>query len=187
MNGDINSRIAELLPGLKVKDNAAWNELWGMVGDRLVKFADSRMPGDGHDLAQEAIKNVCRQIDERPKLTIGYLYGAVAFVILGCVRKNTLPVVSMSQQPQHCDGESMMEFQADTLAPDESAIRNELERDLHRMLNELPEKHSEVLILYYFDSLTHKQIAERIREKEDRVRKRLGRARFLLANKLRDG
>ncbi|HOJ49867.1 MAG TPA: FliA/WhiG family RNA polymerase sigma factor [Spirochaetota bacterium] len=57
----------------------------------------------------------------------------------------------------------------DNLTPDKLTERKELEEIISKIIEELPEKEKQVLILYYYEDLTLKEIAEALDVTESRV------------------
>ena len=57
--------------------------------------------------------------------------------------------------------------------------------ELHETMRNLPKQYSEVLILYYVNGLTGKEIADLLEMKESAVMQRLSRARKKLGEEMK--
>ena len=72
-----------------------------------------------------------------------------------------------------------------TASPDEQAERSELIHELARAIQQLPEKNRQVILLYYQQHLTMKEVAEVLEVTESRVSQLHASALFNMSVKLR--
>lgn len=70
--------------------------------------------------------------------------------------------------------------------PEEEYLQTEEKRRLYRALQELPETQREVMVLYYFSGLSHREIAQAMELRADHVRVLASRARQKMQRILND-
>lgn len=71
-------------------------------------------------------------------------------------------------------------YKSNILSPEETAIVRDEKEELSRKVLSLPVKYRETIILYYYESLTIREISELTKTKDGTVKTRLKRGRDLL-------
>lgn len=69
-------------------------------------------------------------------------------------------------------------------SPEEIVISNEKQREVHRIIYNLPDIYKTVIIMYHFNELSYKEISASLNVSEKTVETRLYRARRLLRDEL---
>ncbi len=160
---DIRNIVELVLQG----NEQAVEELVSRFQDMAVGYAWS-MVGDYHeaeDLAQEAFVQALRSIArlQNPSAFPSWFKTILRYT---CLRKRR------SQKLQSVSLEDSMEI-AEAALTDDSAQETELRETLWHSLNRLGEEDRSVLVLYYFEELTQRQIASFLGLSETKVNNRL--------------
>ncbi len=100
-------------------------------------------------------------------------------------RKNLVPFIPLDANPRENPGNPGGPQHASGLPTAESkAIERERQRLIYRTILELPENHRQVIILYYYQNLSYKEMAEILNVSISSIESRLFRAKKNLAKKL---
>lgn len=75
-------------------------------------------------------------------------------------------------------------LKSDNLSPENQLIQNEKEGALANVVLSLPIKYREVILFYYYEDLSVKDISDLLKVNENTIKTRLKRARHLLKNEL---
>ena len=135
------------------------------------------------DVAQEAFLKVHRTIAElrEPDRFKSWLYGVVRSTALDWLRKQKRGRTSSLSQ---LEGHEELFPDAGRERPGAGAERRELEEQVLREIQRLPESYREVVILKYLDDRSYKEIAETLGITIETIESRLFRARNILRTKL---
>lgn len=95
------------------------------------------------------------------------------------IRKQKFKTVSIDEFND--DQERVWEFKSDNLNPEEYSIKNQEKKALKNVVENLPEKYKNLVILRYFEELSYEEIAIELDIPLGTVKARLFRARDLLA------
>lgn len=95
------------------------------------------------------------------------------------IRKQKFKTVSIDEFND--DQERVWEFKSDNLNPEENSIKNQEKKALKNVVENLPEKYRNLVILRYFEELSYEEIAIELDIPLGTVKARLFRARDLLA------
>ena len=122
---------------------------------------------DAEDLVQQVFVIACRKLDQvrDPQHVTAWLFAVLRSCFLKSCRK---------PHPQPVGG---MDLNLDTV-PDRAAAPHAIDGDeLQRALDQLPADYKLVVLMFYFEHCTYKQIAERLELPIGTVMSRLARAK----------
>jgi len=156
-----------------------------------VAFQVLRNHEDASEVAQDAFVNVYRHISE--------FRGDSEFrtwlhqIVLNLARnkhrwwkrRGKATTVSMDQPLATAEGELMREFEAPGDAPDRALVRREYVLEISAVMDQLPRKFREVLVLRNIEELSYEEIAEVLDCSIGTVKSRIARAREALRAKVK--
>lgn len=129
---------------------------------------------DAEDLVQQAFLIACRKLDQvrEPEHVSAWLYA----VLRSCFLK--------SRRKVHPQPAGTLELNLDQM-PDQAVAPEGIDRDeLQAALNELPDDYKLVVVMFYFEHYTYKQIADQLDLPIGTVMSRLARAKQRLRSRL---
>lgn len=167
----------ELLVQLKNKDEAAYVELINLYGNKLLRTI-FLMIGDekeAEDIVQETFIRVFKSIKKfKGKSSLyTWIYRISQNILKDRFRlETTIPYEDIQISAENV----------------EERIIGKINREiLRKELNNLGLIYKEVLIFFYFEDLSIKEICEILNEKEGTIKSRLSRARQILKKSLEEG
>lgn len=170
---------AELLQQfVESRDEAAFAELVRRHGPTVLGVCRRVLdnPADADDAFQMTFLVLARRSAEilQPELLGNWLFG-VAYQTASKARRTRRRRESMRTSAPP----------ADSPQPDKVALLRELQSVVDEELHELPERYRTLLILAFYEELTHEQIAARLGWPPGSVSRRMSKARELLRNRLK--
>jgi RNA polymerase sigma factor (sigma-70 family) len=158
-----NSELYELVKLSVAGDVSAFEKLYRMQTKNILYHTRSLMKSsaDADDAAQEVVIAMLKSIGslKDPYAFLPWMHRLIKFVCSKHIRK--LKSIQDRQESADVSG------RADTLADSDSAAdvagtveKRERSRAIMRVIESLPERQREAVILYYFDELSYKEIAE---------------------------
>ena len=143
----------------------AWRIAYHYTGNRA----------DAEELAQEAFLRILDAAENyRPSANFtAYLYQVVANLCLDFIRKKRPHLI-----------EALPPHEEQGLPPDEALAAKERNDAIRAALNGLPGRQRMAVILFYFEDLSHSEIASVVRTSVKAVERLLARARNSLAETL---
>lgn len=129
---------------------------------------------DAEDLVQQVFVIACRKLDQvrEPQHVTAWLFTVLRSCFLKSCRK---------QRPQSAGG---LELNLDTVAEQAAAPAEVDPEDLQRALDSLPADYRLIVLMFYFEHCSYKQIAERLELPIGTVMSRLARAKQRLRSEL---
>lgn len=168
----------KLLKDLKKGKEEAYYELINLYGDKLLKtcFLMIKDKGEAEDIVQETFIRVFKYIgsfkgDSSIYTWIYRISQNITKDKLGA-KRDTIPYEDMEIALENTEQLTLTKI-------DREVLRNELDK-----LNFI---YKQVLVLFYFDDLSIKEISEILEEKEGTVKSKLSRGRVLLRDSLEKG
>lgn len=158
---------------------------------------------DAEDALQEAFIKTFRaiadkQFEERSKFST-YFYRIVYNTAIDFYKKHkakTYNLINIDDNRKNDDGEvtdiAAFEMKIDTdnyymsgvFETDRSTLDNQMQEVVNRYLEEIPEKYSTILTLFYINDLSHDEIAETLKLPLGTVKNRIFRAKDKLKEEL---
>ncbi|MDR3305682.1 MAG: sigma-70 family RNA polymerase sigma factor [Clostridiales Family XIII bacterium] len=146
-------------------DREAFEELYRGCTKTILYQAHRyiRNPDEADDAAQEAVIAMYQNIGtlKNPDAFIPWMYRLVKFVCLKHVRKLTAQKGGQETADIDDYAETLPDEKQDG-NPERWTVERERSEIIMRAINLLPEKQREALILYYYEGLTYREIAEAI-------------------------
>ena len=173
----------ELVREARAGNCASYEELVRRWFARIAGFfhAKTGCPHIAEDLAQEVMIRGYLTLTklEQPEKLGSWLYGIAQRVCHDWHRSKQRTEVQLSD-----DGHSANSLLSrETAAPDE-LVKADEQRELMRALEDLPDSYREVLMIYYYDDVTYRDIAVMLGVSTATINARLTKARAMLRNKL---
>jgi len=118
-----------------------------------------RRPQDADDLAQEVYLRLLRRTSTEPVLNArAYVYRVASHVLAEFQTQGAIDQNSVTFDSEMLERIGSEPFEAQEL--DELAERLDMQRELERVLNELPPTHRCVFLLHKRDGLSHSEVAK---------------------------
>lgn len=172
-----------LIKKFKAGDESAFEELVKRY-QKKVYNTTYRMMGnreDANDLAQEAFLRVYRKLDrfKGNSSFSTWLFTVTTNLCRDEMRKRQrrLQTTSLSEKERNIPDEMM--------SPEDLSLQRELRDKLQQVIDKLPNKHREVIILREFQGLSYDEIAEVTGVSMGTVKSRLSRARRSIKQELK--
>lgn len=168
----------KLIKDLKRGKEEAYYELINLYGDKLLKtcFLMIKDKGEAEDIVQETFIRVFKYIDSFKGDSSIYTW---IYRISQNITKDKLGAKR-----------DIIPYEDIEIAPEntEQLILTKIDREVLRSeLDKLNFIYKQVLVLFYFDDLSIKEISEILEEKQGTIKSRLSRARVLLKESLEKG
>lgn len=158
-----NNELFGLVELAVAGDVAAFEKLYRTQAQSILYHARSIMhsSADAEDAAQEAVIAMFRGIGSLrdPKAFLPWMHRLIKFVCLKQIRK----LKGIQDRQETVDiGECADTLEDSSKGTDVAGVLEEREqnRAIMRVLEGLPDKQRETVVLYYFDELSYKEIAE---------------------------
>ena len=139
-----------------------------------------------HQLAEDVVQDTFLQVSLKirklsdPTLFEGWLYKITVNYCFQILRKQRK--ITTSPLEEYID--SGFEVNFDNHTPEDMIIAKDTKERMLQSIYSLPTKYTVVIILYYYNNFSVKEIADIIEESESNVKARLFRARKLLEKSL---
>ncbi len=176
-----------LVRRLKNKDPEAFSELIEIYGDRVYNLALKILhnPIDAEDVFQETFTAVYEKIhtfNEKSDL-FTWIYRIATNFALMKIRQSKKETVTENDLEVY---EDQVEFPVHMpgVYPDQVVLDDELQKELHRALNQIPEIYRTVFVLRDLENLSTAETAAVLNITESNVKVRLRRARLFLRDEL---
>ncbi|MCD7948197.1 MAG: sigma-70 family RNA polymerase sigma factor [Oscillospiraceae bacterium] len=178
-----NEDISKLVLAVQNKEKDAFEILYEEIWDTAFYYCRKQLGNihDAEDAAQDVIVRVYRSIDNlrSPQAFNKFLSQIMARVCINTLRKKR----AASEETDPYDNEEITEsIPEDNIAflPEGAVLSKEQKEQLMELVEKLPEKQREAILLYYFNELTQVEIGEVTNSKENAVNNRLVTARKTL-------
>ena len=168
----------DLIKSLKRGEEAAYKELLSLYGDRLLKtcFLISKNEREAEDIVQETFIKVFKSIKR-------FKGGSSLYTWMYKILQNTI-------RDRYRNGIITVPYKDLEISEDnleEIIIDKENKIILKKYLEEINIIYKQVLVLFYFDDFSIKEISEILDEKEGTIRSKLSRGRRILHDNLVKG
>jgi RNA polymerase sigma-70 factor (ECF subfamily) len=164
---------------------AAYGELARRWSARILALCHAKA-GRAHceDLAQESLLRGFRALAtlSEPEKFGPWLRGIAVRVCLDWLKARQTHQVSFGSMGDHSPEDSLADARC---APDEQVDHSEQLALLMNEVQSLPEEYREVLLLYYYQDATYRDLAEQLGVSSATINARLTKARAMLRERLR--
>lgn len=182
----------ELVRKAILNDQKAYAELMVRYKDAIyfmiLKMVNNKE--DANDLTVEAFGKAFENIDKyKPDFAFStWLFKIATNNCIDYIRKKRLKTTSIDSAYDNQDGEEVrIDFASEGLDPEEKMIKKQKNDLMRTIVDNLPARYKQLVILRYFDERSYEEIAEELKLPVGTVKAQLFRARDLLFNTIKQG
>jgi len=182
----------ELVRKAILNDQKAYAELMVRYKDAIyfmiLKMVNNKE--DANDLTVEAFAKAFENIDKyKPDFAFStWLFKIATNNCIDFIRKKRLKTTSIDSAYDNQDGEEVrIDFASEGLDPEEKMIKKQKNDLMRTIVDNLPARYKQLVILRYFDERSYEEIAEELKLPVGTVKAQLFRARDLLFNTIKQG
>ena len=182
----------ELVRKAILNDQKAYAELMVRYKDAIyfmiLKMVNNKE--DANDLTVEAFGKAFENIDKyKPDFAFStWLFKIATNNCIDFIRKKRLKTKSIDSVYDNQDREEVsIDFASEGLDPEEKMIKKQKNNLMHIIVNNLPVRYKQLVIMRYFDERSYEEIAEELKLPVGTVKAQLFRARNLLFNTIKQG
>jgi len=173
----------QLVASLKNGEAGAFSEIYQRYWDKLLVYTVRviRRQADAEDIVQELFVSIWRrrhELDIEHALST-YLYTGIRYLAFRHIERNSAYADYLHRLAVRIAGEegNITDIEAEIFG-------RELEGQIDRLIEQLPEKMQEVFVLSRRHHLSYKEIAERLSISEETVRKQVYKSLQILRSRL---
>jgi RNA polymerase sigma factor (sigma-70 family) len=139
---------------------------------------------DAMDLTVETFAKAFEKLDKyQPEFAFStWLFRVGTNNCIDFIRKKKLNTTSINSMVDDDGDERPLQIKSDTLNPEEVSMKREQTQLLKLLVDSLPSRYRNLIVLRYFDELSYEEISEQLDLPLGTVKAQLFRARYLLAN-----
>ncbi|MBW4890736.1 sigma-70 family RNA polymerase sigma factor [Mucilaginibacter sp. HMF5004] len=139
---------------------------------------------DAMDLTVETFAKAFEKLDKyQPEFAFStWLFRVGTNNCIDFIRKKKLNTQSINGMVDDDGDERPLQIKSDTLNPEEVSMKKEQTQTLKVLIDSLPPRYRNLIVLRYFDELAYEEIAEQLDLPLGTVKAQLFRARYLLGN-----
>lgn len=182
----------ELVRKAILNDQKAYAELMVRYKDAIyfmiLKMVNNKE--DANDLTVEAFSKAFENIDKyKPDFAFStWLFKIATNNCIDFIRKKRLKTTSIDSAYDNQDGEEVrIDFASEGLDPEEKMIKKQKNDLMRTIVDNLPARYKQLVILRYFDERSYEEIADELKLPVGTVKAQLFRARDLLFNTIKHG
>ncbi len=182
----------ELVRKAILNDQKAYAELMVRYKDAIyfmiLKMVNNKE--DANDLTVEAFGKAFENIDKyKPDFAFStWLFKIATNNCIDFIRKKRLKTTSIDSAYDNQDGEEVrIDFASEGLDPEEKMIKKQKNDLMRTIVDNLPARYKQLVILRYFDERSYEEIADELKLPVGTVKAQLFRARDLLFNTIKHG
>ncbi len=195
VNSNLSPKATEDLELVKraiANDQKAYAELMVRYKDAiyfmLLKMVNNKE--DANDLTVEAFGKAFENIEKyRPEFAFStWLFKIATNNCIDFIRKRRLKTFSIDEGYDAGDGDEVrFDFASQTLDPEEHLIKKQKNDLMRNIVDKLPVRYKQLVVMRYFDEKSYEEIAEELSLPLGTVKAQLFRARDLLFNTIKKG
>ncbi|WP_136607969.1 RNA polymerase sigma factor [Paenibacillus dokdonensis] len=136
-------------------------------------------PQDAQDYTQEAFLKAYRKL-------AGFREESSFASWMYTIAVNVMRDAGRKKKADPADDDVLVKGQHHSETPEAAYLRKETGREMHKLLEQLPDKYRIVILLRYTNELSYEEIADIVGVDVDKVRNRLHRAKKSLRKKFKD-
>ncbi|MXV15995.1 RNA polymerase sigma factor [Hufsiella ginkgonis] len=168
----------------KEGDQRAYAELMQRYKDAIYFMALKMLNNkdDAMDLAVETFGKAFENLDKyKPDFAFStWLFRIATNSCIDFIRKKKLNVVSLNTMVDDDGDDRPLQIKSDSLNPEESSIRKQQSKQLKMIVDNLPQRYRNLIVLRYYNELSYEEIARQLDLPLGTIKAQLFRARSLL-------
>ncbi len=183
-----NNKITKLVVAAQKGDSAALNDLFNATYNDIYYFAVKTLKNEdlACDITQETFITIINNLNslKEPGAFMGW---AKKIAYSQCTRYFNKKKDVLVEEDE--DGNSIFDTVAEDkgeFIPDEALDQDEFKKTVHGIINDLSEEQRSAIMMYYFDELSVKEIAEIQGVSEGTIKSRLNYGRKTIKNGVED-
>jgi RNA polymerase sigma factor (sigma-70 family) len=167
-------------------DQKAYAELMERYKDSIY-FMSLKMVNNKDDAMDLAVDTFAKAFKNLEKFKPDFAFSTWLFRIatnncIDFIRKKKLKTYSIESFSEENGNDIPFQIKSDALNPEEKSIKNQQAKELRMIIDSLPQRYRNLIILRYFDELSYLEIAEQLDLPLGTVKAQMFRARDLLSN-----
>lgn len=185
----LNMNEEKIIKQLKSGDYSNYDKIVDSYKNRVFgmayKFTNDY--DEAQDLGQEVFLKIYRQIKnfrEESKLSTWIYRISVNTCLDWKKKKERIKSINFSSMVNEENKDQTIDIKDQSMLPDEIILKDEDQKQVHKLIYELSDKYKTVLIMYHFNEMSYQEIAKVLNIPERTVETRLYRARRMLKDKI---
>ncbi len=176
----------KLVNKARLGDQKAFADLMHRYKDSIY-FMALKMVNNKEDAMDLTVETFAKAFEKLDKYQPDYAFSTWLFRVgtnncIDFIRKKKLNTTSINGMVDDDGDDRPMQIKSDTLNPEEVSMKKEQTQLLKLLIDSLPQRYRNLIVLRYFDELSYEEIAEQLDLPLGTVKAQLFRARFLLGN-----
>lgn len=167
-------------------DQKAYADLMHRYKDSIY-FMVLKMVNNKEDAMDLTVETFAKAFEKLEKYQPEYAFSTWLFRVatnncIDFIRKKKLNTTSIHGMVDDEGDEQHMQIKADVLNPEETSIKKQQTAELKQLIDSLPPRYRNLIVLRYFDELSYEEIAQQLDLPLGTVKAQLFRGRYLLGN-----
>jgi len=167
-------------------DQKAYADLMHRYKDSIY-FMALKMVNNKEDAMDLTVETFAKAFEKLDKYQPEYAFSTWLFRVgtnncIDFIRKKKLNTLSINSMVDDDGDDRPMQIKSDTLNPEEVSMKREQTQLLKLLIDSLPPRYRNLIVLRYFDELSYEEISEQLGLPLGTVKAQLFRARYLLSN-----
>ncbi|EHQ25172.1 sigma-70 family RNA polymerase sigma factor [Mucilaginibacter paludis] len=167
-------------------DQKAFAELMHRYKDSIY-FMALKMVNNKEDAMDLTVETFAKAFEKLDRYQPEYAFSTWLFRVgtnncIDFIRKKKLNTTSINSMVDEDGDDRQLQIKSDALNPEEVSMKREQTQLLKLLIDGLPPRYRNLIVLRYFDELSYEEIAEQLDLPLGTVKAQLFRARYLLSN-----
>ncbi|MEO6521628.1 MAG: sigma-70 family RNA polymerase sigma factor [Mucilaginibacter sp.] len=167
-------------------DQKAYADLMHRYKDSIY-FMALKMVNNKEDAMDLTVETFAKAFEKLDKYQPEYAFSTWLFRVatnncIDFIRKKKLNTTSINGMVDDDGDDRPLQIKSDTLNPEEVSMKREQTQLLKLLIDSLPPRYRNLIVLRYFDELSYEEISEQLDLPLGTVKAQLFRARYLLSN-----
>lgn len=167
-------------------DQKAFADLMHRYKDSIY-FMALKMVNNKEDAMDLTVETFAKAFEKLDRYQPEYAFSTWLFRVgtnncIDFIRKKKLHTTSINSMMDEDGDDRPLQIKSDALNPEEVSMKREQTQLLKLLIDSLPPRYRNLIVLRYFDELSYEEIAEQLDLPLGTVKAQLFRARYLLSN-----
>ncbi|MEO8885075.1 MAG: sigma-70 family RNA polymerase sigma factor [Mucilaginibacter sp.] len=167
-------------------DQKAYADLMQRYKDSIY-FMVLKMVNNKEDAMDLTVETFAKAFEKLEKYQPEYAFSTWLFRVatnncIDFIRKKKLNTTSIHGMMDDDGDEQPLQIKSDGLNPEETSIKKQQTEELKQLIDSLPPRYRNLIVLRYFDELSYEEIAQQLDLPLGTVKAQLFRGRYLLGN-----